>query len=221
LGADLGVTRMTAVSPVLFRTGGSTATGGVAPGTGGRATGTGGVIGTGGRSVPGTGGIVSTGGSTGAGARGTGGVLGTGGVIAPGGRTGTTTGAAGARATGGTTGAAGRFGTGAGGVAAGGASGGSAGRTGAAGARATGGAGGSANCVDSIRQMGYAYSPAPPCSMCKDNTTSLATKCEAMIDCIAKSYPCTGNCEINCLNMSGGSGVLSTCVNALVTAACP
>jgi hypothetical protein len=57
--------------------------------------------------------------------------------------------------------------------------------------------------------------------MCKDNTADLSTKCEDMIDCIEKSYPCTGNCETNCLNMSGGSGVLSTCVNALITAACP
>ena len=68
--------------------------------------------------------------------------------------------------------------------------------------------------------MGYAYTGAPPCSMCKDNTTDLSTKCMAMIDCIEKSYPCTGNCQTNCLNMSGGSGVLSTCVNALVSAAC-
>ena len=50
--------------------------------------------------------------------------------------------------------------------------------------------------------------------MCKDNTTDLSTKCMAMIDCIEKSYPCTGNCQTNCLNMSGGSGVLSTCVTA-------
>ncbi|HSS37869.1 MAG TPA: hypothetical protein VLT58_03795, partial [Polyangia bacterium] len=130
----------------------------------------------------------------------TGGRVGTGGIF---------TGAAGARTTGvaGRSGAAGSTGT--------------AGRTGAAGARATGGAGGGANCVDSIRQMGYAYPGAPACSMCKDNTADLSTKCTTMIDCIAKSYPCTGNCETNCLNMSGGSGVLSTCVNTLVAAACP
>ncbi|MFL5305889.1 MAG: hypothetical protein ACJ8F1_11790, partial [Polyangia bacterium] len=128
------------------------------------------------------------------------------------------TGAAGARASGGATGAAGRAGTG--GLAVGGSTGGG-GRTGSAGSRGTGGAGGGANCVDSIRQMGYAYPGAPACSMCKDNTTDLSTKCMDMVDCLEKGYPCAGNCQTNCLNMSGGSGVLSTCVNALVKVACP
>ena len=41
-----------------------------------------------------------------------------------------------------------------------------------------------------------------------------------MIDCIEAAYPCTGNCLTNCLNLAGGSGVLSTCVNALTSAAC-
>jgi hypothetical protein len=85
----------------------------------------------------------------------------------------------------------------------------------------TGGAGMTgANCVDDIRVMGYAFPPAAPCSMCKDNQTSLETKCEAMIDCLAAKYPCTANCATECLNMVGGSGVLSTCVNALTAAAC-
>ncbi|HVV16971.1 MAG TPA: hypothetical protein VHH90_07180, partial [Polyangia bacterium] len=129
------------------------------------------------------------------------------------------TGGAGRAGTGGATGAAGSTGV-AGSTGAAGSTGG-AGRTGAAGARGTAGAGGGANCVDSIRQMGYAYPGAAPCSMCKDNTADLSTKCMSMIDCMEKSYPCAGNCETNCLNMSGGSGVLSTCVNALVAAACP
>jgi hypothetical protein len=41
-----------------------------------------------------------------------------------------------------------------------------------------------------------------------------------MIDCYDTHYPCTGNCPTDCLNMAGGSGVVSTCVNALVSAAC-
>jgi len=44
--------------------------------------------------------------------------------------------------------------------------------------------------------------------MCKDNQTSLATKCEAMIDCMATKYPCTGNCATECLNMAGGSAAV-------------
>ena len=56
--------------------------------------------------------------------------------------------------------------------------------------------------------------------MCADNGTSLETKCKTMIDCLDTNYPCSGNCQTNCLNMVGGSGVLSTCVNALTSAAC-
>jgi hypothetical protein len=41
-----------------------------------------------------------------------------------------------------------------------------------------------------------------------------------MIDCFDAHYPCTGNCPTDCLNMAGGSGFLSTCVNALANAAC-
>jgi hypothetical protein len=58
--------------------------------------------------------------------------------------------------------------------------------------------------------------------MCKDNSTDLSAKCMAMVDCLEMSYPCiTGNCLTNCLNMAGGSGVVSTCVNMLTAAACP
>ena len=92
--------------------------------------------------------------------------------------------------------------------------------TGAAGMTGTGGTPAAANCVDEIRVMGYAFPPAQPCSMCKDNQTSLETKCEGYIDCLASKYPCTSNCATECLNMVGGSGVLSTCVNALITASC-
>ncbi len=197
----------------LASTGGTSATGGVAPGTGGAGTGgtgTGGIIGTGGHS---TGGVPGTGGHS------TGGVPGTGGLPATGGVPGT----GGLPATGGvpgTGGVAGGGGKGTGGVAGTSGTGGVAGTTGQGGTAGGGGAP-PANCIDSIRQMGYAYSPAAPCSMCKDNTTDLSIKCEAMIDCMEKAYPCTSNCETNCLNMVGGSGVLSTCVNALVTAACP
>jgi hypothetical protein len=194
-------------------TGGEVGAGGAA--TGGSGTGTGGLS-------TGFGGIASTGGVTGgAGRSGSGGAVATGGVTAAGGRPGTgggtaTGGTAGRAATGGATGAAGRTGTGGGAGQTG-----AAGRTGGAGSTGTAGAGGAANCVDQIRQMGYAYPGAPACSMCKDNTTDLSTKCMSMIDCVEKSYPCSGNCQTNCLNMVGGSGVLSTCVNALVSAACP
>jgi hypothetical protein len=201
-------------------TGGSS-TGGSATATGGaRVTGSGGVIGTGGRASGGSTGTGTAGraGTGTAGSRGTGGVLATGGTTGgAAGRTGsagrsgsggTTTGGAAGRT--GTTGTAGRTGTT-----------GIAGRTGAAGVRGTAGAGGAANCIDAIRQMNYAYPGAPACSMCTDNGSSLATKCESMIDCMAKSYPCTGNCETNCLNMANGTGVLQTCVDALIGASCP
>ncbi len=85
---------------------------------------------------------------------------------------------------------------------------------------AGGAAGRGANCVEDIQLMGYAFPPAQPCSACFDNQTSLETKCEMMIDCLEASYPCTSNCYTQCLNMVGGSGVLTTCVNALTTAAC-
>ena len=68
--------------------------------------------------------------------------------------------------------------------------------------------------------MGYAYPPAMPCSACMDNQTSLEMKCKSMIDCMETNYPCNTGCQTNCLNTVGGSGVLSTCVNALTTAAC-
>src|SRR5206468_2457989 len=113
----------------------------------------------------GDGNIVGVGGSglsgqAGASPVGTAGASGTSGVAGRGGTTGTagTTGAAGR---GGTTGTAGATGT--------------AGTTGAAGRSG-------ANCVDNIRVMGYAYSPAQPCSVCKDNQTDLSAKCMMMID---------------------------------------
>ncbi|HXJ21503.1 MAG TPA: hypothetical protein VMT03_14845 [Polyangia bacterium] len=198
----------------LGATGGMPATGGTSPtGTGGTGTGGIAVTGTGGTS---TGGTPATGGSTATGGRGTGGVTATGGVIGSGGVTST----GGVQATGGAVGSGGT----AGGAAGSHGTGGTAGTYGAGGSAGTtgqGGLGGAVNCIDSIRQMGYAFSPAAPCSMCKDNSTDLSAKCESMIDCMEKSYPCTGNCETNCLNMAGGSGVVSTCVNALVGAACP
>jgi hypothetical protein len=41
-----------------------------------------------------------------------------------------------------------------------------------------------------------------------------------MIDCLEPNWPCTGNCQTACLNQVGGSGVVTSCVQALTTAAC-
>jgi hypothetical protein len=58
--------------------------------------------------------------------------------------------------------------------------------------------------------------------MCHDNSTDLSTKCEAMIDCMEKNYPCsTSMCQTTCLNAAMGSAPVATCANALVSAACP
>jgi hypothetical protein len=102
-----------------------------------------------------------------------------------------------------------------GGSSTGGRGGGAGGRTGVGG---TTGAGGG-NCVTKIQQGGYAYGTAPACSACKDNSTSLQTKCEAVIDCLASKYPCTSNCQTECYNAAGASGPVMTCVDALMMAA--
>ncbi len=187
--------------------GASTSTGGASGGTGGTI-----VIGTGGS---GTGGTPATGGVTGTGGKATGGVTGTGGV-ATGGLTGT-----GGKATGGVTGT--------GGVATGGVTGtgglsGTGGLTGTGGS-ATGGATGAAgstgtaaNCVDAIKMAGYS-SGSQACSACKDNQTSQATVCQAVIDCLDAMYPCSGNCQLGCYNSAGASGVVMTCVSSLLSAA--
>jgi hypothetical protein len=115
----------------------------------------------------------------------------------------------GARGTGGVTGAGGARGTG--------------GVTGAGGAiTGAGGAGGGAsNCVGAIQAGGYAFAGVAPCSDCHDNSLSLADKCVGMVDCMAASWPCTGNCATMCLNSVGGSGPVNSCVSALISAACP
>jgi hypothetical protein len=58
------------------------------------------------------------------------------------------------------------------------------------------------------------------CASCRDNDTSLEDKCRKMVDCLQASWPCTGNCWLECFNKSGGSGVLDTCVKLLQNAAC-
>jgi len=40
-----------------------------------------------------------------------------------------------------------------------------------------------------------------------------------MFERLAAAWPCTGNCQLNCLNQAG-NGVVQTCVTALQTAAC-
>jgi hypothetical protein len=68
--------------------------------------------------------------------------------------------------------------------------------------------------------MNYSYPGANPCSMCKENTVDWSTACMTMIDCMAAMYPCTGNCETNCLNASHGDSTVATCADALKAAAC-
>jgi hypothetical protein len=145
-----------------------------------------------------------------AGAHGGGGVIGTAGAQGGGG----VTGAGGVRGTGGVTGAGGARGTGG---ATG--SGGTPGTGGARGAGGAGGAGGGGGCIAAIIAGRYAFPPAAPCSACNDNGMSLADKCMGMIDCLTSCTSGNGNCQTNCLNSVGGSGVLATCVNNL-TAAC-
>ena len=76
------------------------------------------------------------------------------------------------------------------------------------------------NCMEAIKTNGYAFPPASPCSACKENSEPRETACMAMIDCVAKSYPCTGNCWTDCRNKAGASSVSESCATALKTAAC-
>ena len=152
------------------------------------------IAGVGGHGVGGNGVAGSGAGGVGMGGRGMGGMTATGGRGVGG------AGIGGARATGGTTGAGG---TGTGGR-------GTGGRTGDA---------GGTNCITAIQGAGYAFSPAAPCSACMENGNSLTVKCMQMIDCLGAGWPCTGNCKTTCLNSVGGSGPLSGCVDALLTAA--
>jgi len=186
---------------------GGKGSGGSADGTGGH--GTGGVSGTGGVAI-GTGGRASGG---------SGGVVGppaSGGVSALGGHGGTP------RGTGGT-GRGGTGGTGQGGRGGRSGSGGVGGRggshSGGAGGRAPFGFSGN-TCLTDLQANGYAYGTAPGCSACNDNGMSLEAKCQAVIDCMAPQWPCTGNCATQCYNMASASGPVMTCVSALTTAAC-
>jgi len=163
-----------------------------AAGTGGAGQGgSGGLAGDGGR---GAGGAAGAGG-TGAGGSGTGG-SGTGGVG---------TGSGGAIGTGGL-------------VVVGTGGAGSGGRPGTGGAQGTGGTPG-ATCIDALRNNGYTAG-AQSCASCTDNGTSLNTQCQAVIDCMAPIWPCTGSCLTNCLNHAAAGGVVQTCVMALTDAAC-
>jgi hypothetical protein len=78
-------------------------------------------------------------------------------------------------------------------------------------------------CLSDIVANDYACGAAKPCSQCLDNTTSLEDKCVTMVDCLqakgATASP-SSNAWLECLNKSGGSGVLDGCVKSLYTAAC-
>jgi len=78
----------------------------------------------------------------------------------------------------------------------------------------------SGSCMSEIVANDYACGSAPPCSACKDNSTSKAAECEAVVKCIAATNPCSGNCETECFNKNGGNGPVQACVTALKTAAC-
>ena len=199
---------------------------------GATSSGTGGATATGGTTEIGAGGFTGAGGSS---VVGTGGKPGSGGAPGSGGRDGTGGGPGGAPGTGGSsigTGGEGAGGEGAGGAGAGGAgTGGSTDGTGGAGGLATGGSTGTHdaatppdsagnNCLSQVVSNGYACGSTPACGACKDNQTSLADKCQRMLDCYASKYPCTGNCPTDCLNSVGGSGPVKACVEALQTAAC-
>ena len=204
---------------------------------GATSSGTGGATATGGTTEIGAGGFTGAGGSS---VVGTGGKPGSGGAPGSGGRDGTGGGPGGAPGTGGSsigTGGEGAGGEGAGGAGAGGAGAGGAGTggstdgTGGAGGLATGGSTGTHdaatppdsagnNCLSQVVSNGYACGSTPACGACKDNQTSLADKCQRMLDCYASKYPCTGNCPTDCLNSVGGSGPVKACVEALQTAAC-
>jgi hypothetical protein len=160
--------------------------------------GSGGSPGTGGNSA--TGGAAASGGRTGSGGGVTmGGATGSGGLGVTGGRA-----ASGGRANTG--------GTGAGGTVTGGRGGG--GRAGT-----TGSAGGTGNCITDLQDADYSAGTLA-CAACFDHGTSIAPKCRSMVDCLAPRWPCSGNCWSECLNMSGGDGVVDTCVRNLTTTAC-
>lgn len=147
-----------------------------------------------------------------------GGAIGSGGFIGSGGRvnSGGAIGSGGASSSGGQ-GAGG--GLASGGRAATGGSVGSGGASSSGGRSGTGGGAGGGNCLTTVQAAGYSSGSAM-CSSCRDNSTPLADKCMAMVDCMASQWPCSGNCETNCLNMVAGSGIVANCVDALVTAAC-
>ncbi len=205
-------------------TGGSTSAGvGGTTDTGGTSE-----IGTGGRTGAGGSSAVGTGGKTGSGGR-----VGTGGSSGSGGRLGADAGRDSAASPDGRAGTDGRLpGTGGALFGTGGAGSGDAAKgTGGGGGAATGGISGTrdaampppdsaGNCLSQLIANGYACGSAPPCSACKDNSTSKAAECQAVLDCIEAGYPCTGNCPTECFNKNGGNGPVQTCVTALQTAAC-
>jgi len=180
----------------------------------------------GGRDDSGSGGSTGTGGkgsggADGTGGQGSGGISGTGGLASGGatpaglaGRNGT----AGHGGRSGSGGAGGRTTTGTAGHVGSGGAGGRGGRSGAGGRSGVGLPDG--NCINDIQANGYSAGTAPPCSACKDNGKSLQTECEAVIDCVAPQWPCSGNCLTQCYNMAGASGPVMACVSALTMAAC-
>lgn len=182
----------------------SNGSGGASDGTGGQ--GSGGITGSGGFST-------STGGHVTIGTGGIGGRAAGSGGGALGGRNGTAgRGVGGRAATGGAggRGTAGRAGTGA--------VGGRGGRSGAGGRNPFGFS--DTNCITDLQTNDYGYGTAPGCSACNDNGKSLETQCQAVIDCLAPQWPCSGNCLTQCYNTAGASGPVMACVSALTTAAC-
>jgi hypothetical protein len=76
------------------------------------------------------------------------------------------------------------------------------------------------NCITQIISSGYKAGSAPACSGCNDgNGNSLASKCTAMLDCLAP--PRTSADSLYCLNHVSGSSRVSDCVTALTKVGCP
>jgi hypothetical protein len=76
------------------------------------------------------------------------------------------------------------------------------------------------NCITQIIGSGYRAGSAPACSACNDgNGNSLASKCTAMLDCLAP--PRTSADDIYCLNHVSGSSRVGDCVTALTKVGCP
>jgi hypothetical protein len=79
------------------------------------------------------------------------------------------------------------------------------------------------NCLQQIVSNGYAFSPAPACSLCVDGTTDVHAGCEQMINCVTAAS-CSNpndNCWTQCRNtLSGNQIPPADCAHQLVVESC-